>query len=1045
MIKNFTKAFSSFKKACKRKGGGIKLSILVAMFHVVAVSAFAQSGIKIAGTIKDTKGEPLPGVSVKVKGSATGVNSSVDGKYTINVPGPDAVLEFTFVGFTSRSEKVGSRTVINVSLNETSSSLEEVVVTGYGGTAKKRDLAGATASVSSKDIQERQPVNIFDALQGKAAGVLVVNDGGGAPGAEGSIQIRGVSTLNGGNGPLYLVDGVINPNGASINPMDIESIEVLKDAASASIYGARAANGVILITTKKGQDGKPRVDAQYVHTFGKLANKLPQNNSAEVRAFRRLQTPTDPNTGGNIDSLNPGFNSDNDLQDLLLGQTAQKDQVNLGLSGGTKGFSYYAGVNYLDDKSIILNSWMKRIQSRVNIDYQLSKKLKYGNNISFNWQDGNEVPLARTVNVAFDRPAYSRIYYPDGSLTSYIGSKRNPVANALYDENKTEVLFSQFNNRLEYSFYQDLKWTNMFNINFENRQINTFSPRFVDDNRTDNFGVNGTSRDFRWEFQSFLNYNKTIKDHAIKGLLGFSADKRRFDESSLRSEDAVSEEIRIVFPSFLVPSQSYTRATANTGLNVFSRLDYSYKGKYILGGVFRRDGSSRFGTGNRYGNFYSVAAAWRFSDESFMKWSKKALYDGKLRFSYGTVGNDRIGDYEQYTRVGFSGLYNGLGGAGYNTTLGNPKLQWETNKATNLGLELSFLQGRLTFTGDVYDKTTYDLLYSREFPKETGFTNVSVNVGSIQNRGLELVVGGTPISSALRWDVNANITFERGTIKELADGVPFIAGNKWYVEEGGRVGSFYGWKNLGVYRWDASNAYSENGERLEPVNVSADGKTAEYYTLNGQQYSGTIRKMLAPEGVLLGGDTQWRDVNGDFLINDSDRHIIGNAQPDFYFGFYNNLSYKSISLSFLFNGSFGGEVYNTLQYNANYPSATGAGSPMVVYNSWRRQGDEAILPYYVNRASRGSLKQHGNSLYIEDASFIRLSSMRLTYSVPQRFLKNIFVKRISGFIWGSNLVTWTNYTGYDPEFSANNPLTPGDDTGKYPKRRELGLGLNVNF
>lgn len=1016
--------------------------------------AHAQT-LKITGTLKDTKGEPLSGATVSVKGKAQSATvTNADGKFTINAEAKD-VLVFSHVGYSSKEESVNGRTVINSSLTASASDLDEVVVVGYG-TQKKRDVTGAISSINSKNIEERQPVNLFDALQGQAAGVLVVNDGGGAPGAEGSIQIRGASTLNGGNGPLYLVDGVITPNASSINPMDIERVEVLKDAASAAIYGARAANGVIIITTKKGKEGKPRIDLSYSRIFGKLAHKLPQNNAAEVREFRRIQS-TNPtgSTGGNTDSLNPGFNSDNDLQQLLLGNLGDRQQINLGVSGGQKGLNFYTGLNYLDDKSIIINSYIKRMQVRTNVEYQASPKLKYIGNMSFIWQKGNEIPIGRTVNVAFDRPAYSLIYYPDGSLTSYVGSKRNPVANALLETNKTEVFGIQLSNSLQYQFNKDLMFTTTFNAMLDQRQNISFSPRYLSANRDQNSGSNDIQKTFTWEYQAFFNYNKTFGGvHSLQGVLGFNADTRRFDQAHSEYANVVSEDIFVTNPSYITASKTNTNADANAGASLFTRLNYSYKGRYTLAGIYRRDGSSRFGSEARWGNFYSASAGWRFSDEPFMNWTRNVLSDGRFRIGIGQVGNDKIGSNDYLNKIIFAGNYNGVGGAYTTPTFGNEKVHWETTIQQNAGVDLTFFHGRLLFTAEYYIKTTKDLLYEKALPGEVGFDNVKVNLGTLENRGLEFSVKGTPIVAKSRnkgvtWEIGGNISFERGRIKELGDGTPFVVGNKWYIEPGGRIGNFFGWRNLGVYAWNESNAYNDNWDQLTLV-LDKDGKPlydngAPVYLFNGQRYTGYVHSLYDPSGKLRGGDAIWQNTNKDSLIDDRDRQVLANAQPKFYLGILNNITYKQFMLSFLVNASFGANVYNSLLFNQSYPSNTGAGSPEMVYNVWRKPGDIAKYPYYPEAKNRGNQKTDGNSLFIEDGSFIRLSSMRLSYTFLPNAVQKIFMKGLTVYAYGTNLLTWTNYRGYDPEFSATNILQPGNDSGKYPKRREFGFGVNVNF
>ncbi|HAF35555.1 MAG TPA: TonB-dependent receptor [Sphingobacterium sp.] len=1011
----------------------------------IGLPVFAQQNIRLSGKVTNKKGEALQGVTVRIKGKSQGTSTDATGKYQLDVA-PSSTVVFSQVGMKEQERTVGNQRQLDVTLEDSDNALDEIVVTGYGGDAKKRDITGAISSVNAKKIEERQPINLFNALQGQAAGVLIVNDGGGAPGATGSIQVRGTSTLNGGNGPLYLVDGVINPDGATINPTDIENIEVLKDAASASIYGSRAANGVILITTKRGSEGRPMVNVNYNHLFGRLAHYIPVSNSAEVRAFRYIQ-----GLNTNTDSINPSFNSDNDLQRLLLGNLAQKKEIKMSVSGGQKNLRYYSSLNYLDDKSIILNSYAKRLQSRINVEYQFSSKLRYSNNISFSWQKGNTIPIGNTIRVVMDRPAYSPIYYPDGSLTSYIGSKRNPVANALFEKNIVETYSGQLNNQLDYQIRDDLKFTTLFNVRLDNLQNTQFSPRFLSANKDQNSGTNEFNKTFTWEFQSYLNYNKTFaQDHNVTALLGFSSDRRRYDRFHSEYMNSVNEEVLVTFPDYLTPSKTYTTATANASASVFSRIGYNYKGRYLVQGSYRRDGSSRFGAANKWGNFLSASAAWRFSDENFMKWAKPALVDAKLRYSIGQLGNDKVGDYESYTKVAFGGSYNGVGGAALTSTFGNNRIKWETTTQNNVGLDLTFLNGRLGFTADYYVKTTTDLLYPRELAKETGYAKVNVNLGTIRNRGMEFVISGKPIVTPdFSWEVNGNISFERGKIVKLADGIPFFPGNKWYAEEGGRNGNFYGWRNLGVYSWDESNAYNDNWEKLTLVlddqgkPMYRDGKAV--YTFNGSDYQGTVLQLYAPDGKLKGGDAEWLNNKKDSLINDEDRMILGNATPNFYFGFMQTFRYKRFTLNVLFNGSFGGEVYNALLQRQNYPSNTGAGSPDMVYNVWRKPGDVAKYPNYVERNNRGNLKTNQNSLYIEDATFVRLSSARLAYTFDPQLINRLKMKGLTAFVYGSNLLTWTNYRGYDPEFSTNNPLTPGEDDGRYPRRREFGFGVNINF
>ena len=411
----------------------------------------------------------------------------------------------------------------------------------------------------------------------------------------------------------------------------------------------------------------------------------------------------------------------------------------------------------------------------------------------------------------------------------------------------------------------------------------------------------------------------------------------------------------------------------------------------------------------------------------------------------GKTGNDAIGNYASYTVLSFSQYYNGQIGAGINPTMGNPIIQWETTTSTNYGIDLGFLKNRVTFSVDYYTKFTEDLLYRDELAKESGLSNVNINIGSIKNKGWELTLQGTPfVSKNFNWEVSANLTFQEARIDKLADGASFIAGNKWLIQEGGRIGDFYVWNNLGVYQYNASNAYTPQGVKLQAQNVSADGNTAEYY-LDGKPYTGPISRLTRNGIILQGGDTEWEDLNHDFIIDEADKKICGNGLPDNFFGISNTLRYKNFSLNFLFNGQFGNKIYNLVrnQQNENRSTYTPPIWDAVLY-AWRKQGDVSVYPYFNRRDDRGSISTGYNSLYLERGDFIRLSSARLNYNLDQSIVKKLKMKSINVYIYGNNLLLWTNYSWYDPEFTSRG-LTIGEDGGKYPKRIEGGIGANINF
>ncbi|TZF83092.1 TonB-dependent receptor [Pedobacter sp. BS3] len=1049
MNKKFTRAFLPPEKAFALNAGRLRIFLLMAVLQLLITAVYAQSTIKVTGTVTDSKGEPLPGVSIKVKGTPAGTSTNANGKYTITVPDAKSVLTFTYVGFVTKEESVGSRTVINIKLSENVSDLDEVVVTGYGSAVRKRDLTGAIASVSSKDIQERQPVTLYDALQGQVAGALVMNDNG-DPTGEGTIQIRGASTINAsGTGPLYVIDGVISDDANFVNPADIESFEVLKDASSAAIYGARGANGVIIITTKRGQEGKPSITVQYTHTLGELAHKLPAVTAADLRYYRAHRD--NKTTGAVADSVNHYMNQDNDFQDEML-RTAHKQVASLTLRGGQKGLTYYSGVNYTDDRSIVINSWAKMLQTKLNVDYQASPKLKISNNLAFAYQSGNDIPVGTSVNVLFDRNPWTSLYNPDGSMSSYVESKRNPVAYALYEIHKRNYLTAQYNIQLNYKIYKDLQFTTLFNAKARNNQYTNFSPKWLTSKGEGNAsGTNELSKDFNWEYQAFFNYNKTLAgSHNITGMLGFSADRRRYDDFYFAMSQYLNETIYTSNAAGLLDlAKTTTFATANSDASLFGRLGYNYKGRYLVEGTYRRDGSSRFGSNNKYGNFFSGSAAWRFSDETFMKWSKSFLEDGKLRYSVGQTGNDAINDYGSVSLINFGDeFYNLVSMGALSTTMGNTNIKWESTTQQNLGLDLSLFKGKVSVSVDAYKKVTSNLLYDKKLPAETGFVSTFINLGTITNKGLEIAIGGTPVSKKdFQWSTNVNASFQQGKITKLADNSSFLSGDKWLIQEGGNIGDMYMFKNLGVYQYDVSNAYDEHWNLLTPVGVSSDGKAAEGYLLNGQPYTGVVQQMKDGSSgrVLTGGNTIWQDTDHNGVIDNNDKAILGNGVPKYYFGFVNNFRYKQFSLNVIFNGSLGYQVYNKVANGQNRNSSTySPPTPDAIYNSWQKQGDIAKYPYFPNKDTYGDMRYGINSLYLEDGDFIRLSSAKLTYTLDNKIAKRFKAKSANVYVFGQNLATWTNYSWFDPEFSSKG-LNIGEDSGKYPKRREIGLGVQLIF
>ncbi|HEX7365621.1 MAG TPA: TonB-dependent receptor [Pelobium sp.] len=1022
------------------------LLILVSAFQVSAKTSTVNlwQNTVITGTVVDENGESLPGVSVGIKNTNIGTTTSVNGTYSLNVPTQysGGTLVFSFIGYATKEVSIGGKTTINVSLTPNQKALDEVVVVGYG-TQAKRDITGSIVSVSSKDIEKRQAIDVLDALQGQVSGLQISSESG-RPGAASSVRIRGTATLQGGAEPLYIVDGAQGVNIDGINPSDIASIEVLKDGASAAIYGSRSANGVIIITTKKGEEGKPRIAATYLQSFSKLANKLPQANAEQRRLY---DFKLGRNSSTNIDSLNPSYNADNDSQDLLA-RTAVRNQVDLSVSGGSKQINYYGSFGYLKDEGIIINSYANVARARFNMDYKPTNKFTYSNRIQFSYQEENRINEGLTLIQAIGRPPTFRIFFPDGTLAPTLGGRRNPVAQALYRKNEYDIYNANIFNSVNYQFTKSLKFTTDANVKFGYNKNLQFSPKILSNNLLDNNGSDNYTLQTYWQVQSYFNYNKTLaKNHNITGVLGVAADKAFRKDNGFDGTNYLSETV-LTLNSAQLLSLGQASESANTSASLFGRVGYSYMGRYLFNSNFRYDGASRFGEDQRWGFFPSASVGWRFSDEKFMNWSKKVLEDAKLRLSYGVTGNDRIGDYSAIQRYVFGqNYYNGISGVAQNSQFGNNTLSWESTQQLDIGTDLSFFKGRLSFVADYYIKTTKDLLYNAPLPSEYGYSSVQVNIGSIRNKGLEFMVNGIPVKNkSFQWDVSYNMSFNTNTIEELYKGIPLLPGaGKWKLEEGEKLGNFFGWKALGVYQYDVSNSYSTDWQRLTPVDVSADGKTAAGFTLNGNPYNGTVQQLSTNGNILKGGDVIWYNPNNDGVIDDGDKVILGNAQPKFIAGILNSFSYKNFGLSFNLYTSWGGKIYNSARLGLNTFNTVNV-TPEVdaIVKAWYKQGDVTVWPKAQQNSPVGNIREV-NSNYIEDASFIRLRNLKLSYTLPTKLTSKVKLQNVGLYIYGTNIATWTNYKWYDPEIDFNNALQMGEDNGRYPREREFGFGLNVNF
>lgn len=1004
--------------------------------HVLLIipgAATAQQKTIIGKVTDAVAKSPLLGVTVKLDDQkGTTVTTDKQGGFVLDNGAIGQSLTFSFLGYSSQTIKIDTRTSYTISLAPVSNVMEETVVVGYGR-QKKRNLTGAIVSVGAAEIEKTTLQDPISILQGRAAGVQVSSNSG-APGGEMSIRVRGSSSLNSGNNPLFVVDGIplesnsisslngtensgLNPM-ADINPSDIASIEILKDAASTAIYGSRAANGVVMITTKRGAAGKPEVILNANAGVSSLTRKLSVLNARQYReavldSYRGMTIPEDP-FYTIIDSLNPMNNGDVDWQDELM-RTAKQYKLDLSVRGGNEGTKYAWSSSYLDQDGVILNSNYKRFTSRLNVDFTISDRVRIGQSISYTNAVNNRTNAAGSGNLSIIRsllvrPPNMSMYLPDGSLNGYMIGQRNPVGMALFSTNlnkSNRIIGSQY---LEIDIYQDLKFRSNVNLDYISMKEDEFMPSILDYREGYNSGAVRSSGNLTWGNESYFTYTKNIADkHHIGAVFGMSFQKWRYDRTGLDGQYFPSDDIRTLNGASVISNQGVNVASEHAMLSYFGRVTYDYESKYLLEFNLRTDGSSRFGRDRRFGFFPSASAGWRFVEEESVK-NLGWLSDGKLRFSLGSTGNEAIGDYTSRGEFTLGTNYLDFSGAAP-TVMPNPSLTWETTQQYNLGLELGFFKNRILFSTDAYLKKTKDLLYNVPTPGTSGFEYITQNIGSIENRGLEFSLQTRNLEGAFRWNTNVNISLNRNKVtslpKNLQTNGHIQNGNFHILQEGLPIGVFYGWNFLGVYARDQDN-----------TNKLTNGA-------NG--------------AVFVGGDPIWKDVNNDNIIDENDREIIGYAEPKYFGGFSNDFSYKNFHLNVFFQYAVGNQIYSELNHQRN---------SIVRYNNlstdalnrWREQGNQTDFP----RLIRDDPKQSDSrvqSRWVEDGSYLKLKNVNLRYSFDSALSKRIGLRKLDAFVTATNLVTWTKYTGFDPDVNSYSGLRVGLDEGSYPQSRTFTFGL----
>lgn len=993
-----------------------KIILLTALIISFSISSIAQVSEIKGKVVFSSDKSPIPGVSITVPGTTIGTSTDLNGDYAISVPSGTEKLVFSFIGMKTKEILINGRSIINVELEEEILELDAVVTIGYG-VQKKSDLTGSVTSISSKDIEEMPVMSIDQAMQGKAAGVQITQNSG-APGSDVMIRVRGIGTVNNSN-PLYVIDGLATSSMNFLNPADIESIEILKDASATAIYGSRGANGVILITTKKGKKGMSEISFDAYTGLQEKWRTLDMMNAKEYATIM----------GKDLDD--PQYSTyDTDWQEEIF-QLAPMQNYHLSAIGGTEYSNYSITGGYFQQDGIIKGSEYERFTFRVNSAHQLSKRIKIGENIAFTNATKLSIPenseYESVLNHAIGIAPYDPVYLEDGSFApSTANNLENPVAMIEYSNNKYKSNRLVGNIFAEIEIIKDLTFKTDFGLDLSYGDYSQFLPEYyiaVDDARDVNTVIRNSENWTSWQWENTLTYHKAFREkHDLTVLVGITA-----QESTYNNVYASKSATPTNDPNFWYIDAATEDPTAGGGAwessnaSYLGRIIYSYLGRYLLTASIRADGSSKFGPGEKYGYFPSGSLGWKISEESFYLPIKRYVNSAKLRLGYGQVGNQEIGNYAYETEIlGYKNYVLGVnqemasGRAPF--TSGNPNLHWETAEQLNIGLDLLALENRISFSTEYYNKKTKEMLL-RE-PSAGIFGNVEdpfTNTGEIVNSGFEFTFNYRDKFKGVNFDVGFNLSTVNNKVKSLGDGGESIESGLFrgsYVartEVGHSVAAFYGYEMDGIFQ----NEY----EIEEHVNSE-----------------GTIIQETA-----LPGDIRFVDQNDDGTIDEDDKIFLGSPIPDFTYGITFSANYKFIDFSMFWQGVYGNEIFNGNKYYTEGNGLYNLSADMV--NSWDGEGSSNELPNI--NGSSNNLRI--SSRFIEDGSYLRLKNIQLGFTLPERIISKISIKKARLYIGATNLITFTKYEGFDPEIGATSNLDIGIDRGTYPQPRTFLLGLNLNL
>ena len=1050
------------------------------LFFLFSVTV-AMAQVLVRGTVVDQTGESVIGASIQVKGTTQGTITDIDGKFSLGVPDKKSVIVVSFIGYATKELQVDTSKPMSIVLEEDTKVLDEVVVVGYQE-VRKKDLTGSVAKADMNELLNT-PVGSFDqTLGGRIAGVNVSSSEG-TPGGTMNIVIRGNNSLTQDNSPLYVIDGFPVEDAAiasTINPSDIESLDILKDASATAIYGARGANGVVIITTKKGKVGKAQITYDGSVTMHHVTRTIPMMDAYE---FVKLQAETYPasianSTGGylmeyqgkqwTLDDYRDIFQYD--WQDEIL-RTALQHNHNIRLTGGTEGVRYNASVSYYNQDGILLNSGYERFQARANTVIKRDKlDINLTTNYSRSIQTGStpsETSYSGMNNLFYSVWGYRPVTYPNKSMESLLNDvmdeaidssndyRFNPIRSLKEEYRKYYINNLQLNGYVSYEFIKGLKLKVSGGYTYDarkNDQFNNSNTRYGGPTSTDKVNAQIIRNErLTWLNENTLTYQTNIKKkHFFNSLEGITFQNSDYEYYSLKSTHIPNESLGMAGMADGTLSSSSSLKSSWSMMSYLARLNYNYKSKYYATASFRADGSSKFSKKHRYGYFPSGSLAWNFMEEEFMAPIKKVVGAGKLRVSWGLTGNNRIGEYDYYALLQMlkekqgdyisngsipSGVYpfdNDMSSVGMvPVSLPNEDLKWETTEQWNVGLDLSFFNERLNFTADVYRKTTRDLLLEASLPLVSGYYSATKNIGKVRNDGLELSLSTVNVQTKdFTWTSDFNIAFNKNEVLELAENQlslttaarfdqNYNSQPSYIAKVGLPMGMMYGYIYEGTYKYDDFV------------------KSGNSYTLKDNV------PYFSSEANTQPGMPKYKDVNGDGIIDTNDRTIIGRGLPIHTGGFTNSFTYKGFDLSVFFQWSYGNDIMNANRLFFENAGGKKDLNQFASYaNRWTPENPESDIPAATKSASNNVI----SSRIIEDGSYLRLKTVTLGYTFPKALIAKAKLSNARVYVAAQNLWTWTSYSGYDPEVSVrNSALTPGLDFSSYPRAFTLSFGVNLGF